>query len=201
MGRSRSLIRRSRMAGQLGPPVRLLLVVIGLMWTVEIVDWFIGYDLDNWGIHPRRLRGLAGIVSATFLHGGFAHLSANTVPLFFLGLLISLGGMRHLVQVSSWIVLLGGAGVWMIGKQNSVHLGASGLVFGYFGYLLLRGVFDRSVRSLLVGLVVLLLYGGLIWGVLPTDPHVSWEGHLCGLIAGALASWGLTPRRRPVGIG
>ncbi len=178
--------RHLKLADRLGGAGQLLLAAVAAMWALEVLDLLTGHALDAWGIRPRSLRGLVGIPLSPFLHGGFAHLLANTLPLFVLGMLVSLRGTGQLVRVSLVVVLVGGAGVWLVGNSN--HIGASGLIFGYFGYLLLRGLFDKSVMSLLLGLGVLLVYGGLIWGVLPSDPHVSWQAHLCGLVAGGIAA-------------
>lgn len=191
MGAVKKFWGRSGLGAKLGPPARALLTLLASFWIIEVVDFFWSYPLDNWGIRPRSISGLPGVICSPFLHGGFGHLAANTIPLFVLGMLVSLRGIRHWVQVTFIIVLLGGAGVWLFGWNSDViHIGASGLIFGYFGYLLFRGIFDRSVRSLLVGVVVLLLYGGLIWGVLPSaqTKGVSWEGHLFGFLSGIVAA-------------
>lgn len=194
MGVLRNMMNKSGMTNRLRGPVQFLIAFVAVLWGLELIDKFTTYELDRWGIRPRSLWGLVGIPLSPLLHGSFAHLIANTIPLFVLGLVIGFRGLRNLIDVTTIIAFVGGAGVWLIGKSASVHIGASGLVFGYFGYLITRGFFDKSVRSLLVGVGVLLFYGGLIWGVLPTDPHVSWEGHLCGLLAGALAAKMLAKR-------
>jgi membrane associated rhomboid family serine protease len=181
--------------------------MLAVMWGLELVDAFTSYSFDDWGIKPRSVSGAVGIPLAPFLHGGFAHLIANTIPLFVLGVVIGLRGLRNLVDVSLIVGLLGGAAVWLMapkyasGTQSlAVHIGASGIVFGYFGYLITRGFFDKSVRSLLVGVLVLLTYGGLFWGVLPSQPGVSWQSHLFGFIAGAIAASTLSKRTRSFSI-
>ena len=196
-----------RAKGHLGPPVRFLATMLAVMWGLELVDAFTSYSFDDWGIKPRSVSGAVGIPLAPFLHGGFAHLIANTIPLFVLGVVIGLRGLRNLVDVSLIVGLLGGAAVWLMapkyasGTQSlAVHIGASGIVFGYFGYLITRGFFDKSVRSLLVGVLVLLTYGGLFWGVLPSQPGVSWQSHLFGFIAGAIAASTLSKRTRSFSI-
>ena len=115
--------------------------------------------------------------------------SVSDVVGLVLGWFVALAGTTALVEVTILVALFGGAGTWLIGRSGSVHVGASGVVFGYLGYLLGRGLFERSLGSILVSLVVGVLYGGLVWGVLPTRPGVSWEGHLCGFLAGVLAAW------------
>ena len=189
MGVFGNVMRKTGMQRRLKPVLSVVITFIAAIWVIELVDLFaMSNKLDAWGIRPRSMWGLVGIPLSPFLHGGFRHLISNTIPLLILGTVVGFRGVRNLVEVTTIIALVGGAGVWLIGKSASVHIGASGLVFGFFGFLITRGFFDKSIRSLFVGVGVLLFYGGLIWGVLPTDPNVSWEGHLCGLLAGALAA-------------
>ena len=166
----------------------VLLLPIALMWIVEIADSVLPLTLDAYGIRPRSLHGLIGIPCSPFLHGGFQHLMANTVPLLVLGGLIALKSVREFLAVTINIVLLSGLGTWMIGGENEIHIGASGLVFGEFGFLVMRGYFERRLPSLMISGLVVVLYGGMMWGVLPTQPGVSWEGHLCGFLAGAVVA-------------
>lgn len=170
-----------------------------LLWAIEIIDRLIfGGALDAFGIRPRSVDGLSGILFAPLLHGGFRHVAANSIPFFVLGLLIL--GTRRLpsfVTISLIIVLVSGLGTWLIGPRFSVHIGASGLVFGYLGFLLSVGYFERSWQSLGLGLVVLLLYGGLIWGILPQGGGISWQTHLFGFIGGVIAANWLSQRLRP----
>ena len=144
---------------------------------------------------PHRGRGCGASPLAPFLHGGFGHVISNTVPLLLLGSLVAARGWQTLLGVTLFVVLLGGAGVWLVARGGS-HVGASGLVFGYFGYLVARGWYDRRIVSILIAVVVIVVYGGLIFGVLPTGDRVSWEGHLTGLIAGVLAARFGRPDRR-----
>jgi membrane associated rhomboid family serine protease len=167
--------------------VLLLLVFIAAIWVIEVVNLLSGHRLDVYGIVPRTVDGLKGIPFAPFLHGGVHHALSNTVPLLILGGFITLQGWRAFLGVSLFVIIVGGAGVWLAGR-SAIHIGASGLVFGYFGYLLARGWYNRSVVSILVALAVLILYGGMIFGILPTSGFVSWEGHLFGLLAGILAA-------------
>ncbi|MEL7351351.1 MAG: rhomboid family intramembrane serine protease [Cyanobacteria bacterium P01_A01_bin.116] len=179
--------------------IQTLLYIVVLLWAIEIVDQFIFQGaLDQWfGIHPRTLSGLIGIVCAPFLHGDFTHLIANTVPLVSLGWLVMLRRTEDWVIVSVIAALCSGLGTWLIGAPYSVHIGASGIIFGYFGFLLLRGYFERSAVAIAFSILVTFLYGSIIWGVLPTQPGVSWEGHLCGFLGGVLAARLLAnPRRR-----
>ncbi|MCF7673799.1 MAG: rhomboid family intramembrane serine protease [Akkermansiaceae bacterium] len=178
----------------LHPLARALWVVGGLlvlMWGVELVDWLGGswLELDRHGIRPRRMDGLLGIALSPFLHAGWGHLVANSVPFFILGLLVMGRGEPVFWMVSAGIVLLGGFGVWLIGRAGTVHVGASGLIFGYFGYLVTVGVVERSVVAVARSLLIALLYGSILWGLLPNRSGISWEGHLCGLLAGIALAW------------
>lgn len=167
----------------------LLLGFVALIWLIEVVDLvFMGGALDSLGIRPRTLSGLPGIVAAPFLHVGFFHLAANTVPFLVLGWLILVRETWHFFAVTAIVTILGGLGVWLFGRPMTVHVGASGLIFGFFGFLLLAGWFERKLSTILLSLVVLLTYGGMIWGVLPGRLGISWEGHLFGFLAGILAA-------------
>jgi membrane associated rhomboid family serine protease len=165
------------------------------MWLAEVADLvLVRGTLDAGGIRPRTEAGLWGILLAPFLHAGFAHLLANTAPLLVLGWLVLVRGLRDFVRVTAVAVLPGGLGVWLVGGTRTVHIGASGLVFGYLGYLFLRGYWERSVSAILVAVAAGVLYGGVLWGILPTGHGVSWEGHLFGFAGGATAA--STHRRR-----
>lgn len=168
---------------------RILGGFVGVLWAIHIVNAILGGALVGLGIWPRTLRGLVGILFAPFLHGSFAHLSANTVPLVVLGGLVMSRRRRDLLFVSVVAGLVGGLGTWLIAPAASVHVGASILIFGYLGFLLLRGVFDRKLWSILGSIAVFFLYGGALWGVLPGQIGISWQGHLFGLLGGVLAAW------------
>ncbi len=173
---------------------RSLLVIgslLAVMWGVELVDWIGGrwLEFDQFGIVPRRLSGLLGIPLAPFLHAGWSHLAANTLPFAILGLFVVGRGERTFWSVSAGIVVWGGLAVWLLGRSQTVHVGASGLIFGYFGYLVALGVIEHSVVSIVRALVVGLFYGSIIWGVLPNHRGISWEGHLFGLLAGIAMAW------------
>lgn len=157
------------------------------MWGEEVVDTFMDGRLDRFGIRPRQVDGLDGIVLSPFLHSGFTHLIANTIPFLVLGTAIGLGGMRRFLTVTVITALIGGLGTWLIGPENTVHIGASGLVFGYLSYLVSRGLFARKLTYLLGGIVVLAVYGGALWGLLPS-PGISWQGHLFGAVGGVVAA-------------
>jgi membrane associated rhomboid family serine protease len=166
----------------------LLLGIVALLWVIEGVDAVLGQALDVYGVIPRTVIGLRGILFAPFLHGSFVHLMANTVPLVVLGWLIMLRETRDFFVV--WVVsaVVGGLGTWLIAPANSVHIGASGVIFGFLGYLLARGWFERKLLSVLLAVGVGVLYGGAIFGVLPGQVGISWQGHLFGLLGGILAA-------------
>jgi membrane associated rhomboid family serine protease len=189
-----TLATRSRI-GVLGASFAMAVLVAGL-WLLEAVDQATGNSLDGYGIHPRTDEGLLGVFLAPFLHGGWAHLAANTVPLFLLGVIVLLDGWRRWSIVTLWVVLASGVTVWLVSPPGTLTVGASGVVFGWLTYLMFRGLYTRAPGQVALGVVVFLFYGGLLWGVLPTDGQVSWQGHLGGAIGGLLAARGL--RGRPV---
>lgn len=163
--------------------------LITILWALEILDSvFLRGALNRYGIRPRTAKGLRGILLAPFLHGSLGHLAANTIPFVILGWLVMLPETNDFFIVTAVALLASGFGVWLFGGSNTMHVGASGLIFGYFGFLLLRGYFERGVGSVAISFVVGSLYGGLIWGVLPIRRGLSWQGHLFGFIGGVLAA-------------
>lgn len=170
---------------QAAQPVILFVV---LLWALELVNWLLfGHALSQNGIVPRQVSALPGIVMAPFLHASVAHMASNTVPMLILGILVGLSGNGRLFGATAVITILGGLGVWVFAR-GGVHVGASILIFGYFGYLVASAFYERSGRAVLLAAVTLILYAGLIWGVLPTQRGVSWEGHLFGFIGGIVAA-------------
>jgi membrane associated rhomboid family serine protease len=178
-----------------------VVIVVAFMWLVEVVDaLLLDNRLDQQGISPRSLGGLDGILWAPFLHGGFGHLLANTLPLVVLGSFVALEGPRRLLAVTVFVVILGGLGTWLLAR-SAVHLGASGLVFGYAGFLLVAGFVEKSIKGIAVAVAVGLLYGGMVLqGITPVSSYVSWESHLFGLVAGVLAAFVIaTPESERLG--
>jgi membrane associated rhomboid family serine protease len=174
----------------------ILLGLVAIMWAIEVVDLVVlGGALDAYGIRPRTVDGLWGILLAPFLHGGLGHVAANTIPFVVLGWLVMLRETWHFFAVGVIVAVLGGLGVWLTAPAAGVHIGASGVVFGFFGFLLLAGWFERRFGTILVSLAVLVAYGGLIFGVLPGQVGISWQSHLFGFLAGVLAARVLA--RRP----
>jgi len=170
---------------------------IAIMWILEIIDlFFLRGRLNAYGIRPHTIIGLRGILFAPFLHAGLGHLIANTIPFLTLGWLIMLRETSDFFIVTAITTLVSGLGVWLFGNPYSVHIGASGVVFGYLGFLLLRGYFERSFIAIALSLIVGFFYSGVIWGILPTQRGISWEGHLFGFIGGILAARLLSRRKK-----
>lgn len=168
---------------------------VAVLYAIEVIDVVASNRLDGWGIRPRSGEGLLGILAAPLLHGGWDHLVANTVPALVLGFLALATGLARGLAATAIIWLAGGLGVWLVAGGNSVHIGASGLVFGWITYLVVQGFVDRKPWEIVIGLVVLVVYGSVLWGVLPGQPGVSWQGHLFGAVAGVLAAVVLSERR------
>lgn len=187
--------RAGRIFGAIRGNLALLLGLASLAWALEILDFVLFGSLDGFGIRPRSADGLWGIAMSPFLHAGFGHLASNTLPFLVLGGTVLVGGRRVFSLVSVLVVALGGVAVWMLGPGGTNHIGASLLVFGYLGFLLARGVVERSGFWIVVSLVVLVIYGGLLRGVLPGQTGVSWQGHLFGFFAGVVAARVLVARR------
>ena len=165
-----------------------VLILVALIWVVEFVNLFVGHRLVSWGILPRSFSGLIGIPLAPMLHGGIWHTVSNTVPLFVLGALTLAGGKRMFRETTVNVTLLSGAFVWIFARE-AYHVGASGLVFGYFGVILARAYIERSIITIAIAVVTVMTYGGLLWGILPLRSTVSFESHLFGLIAGFVVIW------------
>jgi membrane associated rhomboid family serine protease len=184
-------VQRTPVVGQLF----LLAGVVALLWLLELADLLFWHGgLDGWGIRPRTWQGLGHILTAPLMHAGFRHLTANTVPLVVLGGLVMLRRTTDFFIVALVAGVVSGLGVWLFGGSQTLHLGASGVIFGLLGYLLARAYFERSAAALLGALAAGVLYGGLLWGVLPTQQGVSWLGHLFGLLGGGLAAFLLADR-------
>jgi len=158
------------------------------MWLSEIVDSAAGHRLDQYGIEPRDDDGLIGIPAAPFLHAGFGHLISNTVPLVTMGIAIAFAGARRVVAVTAIVALVSGLGTWLVAPDGTVHIGASGVVFGYATYLLSRGAFNRNLLELAIGVLVAVVWGGALLGGLLPEEGISWQGHLFGAVGGIVAA-------------
>ena len=182
---------------QLG--IVLLISIVGVMWLIEIINSLDSYRLDtDGGIHPRDFGRIWEVFTAPFLHASWGHMLANTIPFVFMGLIIALHGAKRLALVTAIVIVIGGLGTWLISPSGSVTVGASGVVFGFAGYLLTRGLFDRSALEIVTGALVGAIWGGALLASLVPHTGVSWQGHLCGGIAGIIAAWLLADRQRAV---
>ena len=167
---------------------KILLALVALMWAVEVVDVIADHRLDQYGIEARDPEGLDGIVTAPFLHVGFGHLLGNTIPFVIMGLLIALEGARRLLSVFAIVALVSGLGTWLVAPEGTIHVGASGVVFGFSTYLITRGWFNRRPVQVAIGLVVVVLWGGVLLAGLQPREGISWQGHLFGAIGGVVAA-------------
>ncbi len=176
---------------------KLLLKVVAVFWIVEIIDFVIFKGrLDKFGIQPHNIIGLRGLILAPFLHGGFPHLIANTIPFITLGWLTMIQETSDFYIVSIITAIVGGLGVWLLGSPDSIHIGASILIYGYLGFLLLRGYFQKNLPSIILSIIVVFLYGGLVRGIFPSSMGISWEGHLFGFIGGAISAWAISQEKK-----
>lgn len=176
----------------------VMALTLAVLWAVEIVNAMLGDRLDDYGIRPHEFSGLEGILFAPFLHVGFEHLIANSLPLAVLGFVtyVAVSAARFFAVVALTAVT-SGLGAWFLTPSGTVVVGASGVIFGLLGFLLVRGIFVRSVGSIAISVGVLLLYGGVLTGMLPGQMFISWQGHLFGFVGGVLAAWLMRRRRGP----
>jgi membrane associated rhomboid family serine protease len=158
-----------------------------LLWIVTLANAWFGYKLNYLGIYPREVASLTGILAWPFLHLNFYHLTLNTTPLLVLGYFVALRGIVVYLKATLLILIIGGLGVWIFGRP-AVHIGASGLVFGFFGFLVAVGIYERSISSLAIASFTVFYYGGMLYGVIPVDSFISWEAHFFGLLAGIWAA-------------
>ena len=172
----------------------IIAAFIGTIWLVGILDAAVfGGALPAFGILPRTEQGLLGILAAPLIHGGVHHLLANTAGLLIFGGLVMFRSERHFWTVTLTGALTSGIGTWIFGRP-AIHIGASGIIFACFGYLLFTGLFERRIGSLLLSVAVFVIWGPTLYGVLPVDGASSWEGHVFGFIGGILAAWFLAGR-------
>ncbi len=173
---------------------------MAVLWGVELLDLYVlNQALDQFGVRPLDVDHLGGILAAPVLHGGLEHLSSNSVGILILGTIVALWSRREFWGVTIAATLVGGLGTWLVGHPGSTHIGASGVLFGFFGYLLLRGVFERKIGAILISLVIGYAFGSnMVAGMLPktAGAMVSWEMHLFGFLGGALMAWRWRRRSR-----
>jgi membrane associated rhomboid family serine protease len=194
-GSRRRIVLRGEERDQRAAGVLLVAAMAAVMWVVEIINALSSDSLEQYGIVPRQVSGLDGVVFSPFLHANFGHLLSNTVPFLILGAVIALNGAMRVLWVTLIVGLIGGLGTWLTAPSHSLTVGASGLVFGYAAYLLARGIFSRRLLELAVGIAVGVIWGGaLLWSLIPRE-GVSWQAHLFGAVGGVVAAWLLTPDR------
>lgn len=176
----------------------VLLSVLGVIWAVSLWGLFVQPELTRaLAVVPRSSSGLVGVLGMPFAHGSIEHLLANTMPLLVFGALLLGRGVAYFLKVSLVVMVVGGLALWLLGRETA-HIGASGVVFGQFGFLVVRGLCERRLSSIAITVFVVLAYGGAIFGVLPQGERVSWEAHLFGLLAGvgaARLAWAVECRR------
>lgn len=178
--------------GRISTGIRLAVGFLVVTWGVHLVNFILGGTLSVFGIQPRDPMGLLGIIFAPILHGNWEHLISNSVPGAIFCFLIGLSGRKAFWEVTAIVALVAGMGTWLFGGVGTLHIGASSLVYGWLAYLVIRGIFNRSLLQILLGIVIGFMYSGLIWGVLPIYEGVSWQGHLFGAIGGILAGMAIT---------
>jgi len=167
-------------------------IIVGLMWIIELYNSSVGHQLGVWGIHPRSEDGLIGILVWPFLHANVEHMISNTLPLAILSWFILLRGFKDYLIVTVGITVIAGAAIWLVARP-AIHIGASGLIFGYFGFLVAAAWYEKSIRSFVFSILTIFFYGGIVWGVFPQETHISWEAHLFGLLSGLLFASFLGP--------
>lgn len=176
---------------------KLLLSILTVMALVEFLNIITGRWFSQFGIVPRQVSSLPEILIAPFIHGSVLHLASNSIPFAILGFLLLVHGLLRYILVSLWVIIVGGGLVWLFGRQ-ATHIGASGLIYGYFAYLVVAGLLGKEFKLLLISILVVVVYGGMVWGILPRSPYVSWESHLFGALAGLIAAlfWARQKRKK-----
>jgi membrane associated rhomboid family serine protease len=175
------------------------LMIVASFWAIFIVSVITDVDFTPFGILPRHSEGIKGILFAPFIHGSFAHLISNTIPMLVLTTVIFWMYRKIAFRVLLLSILMGGLLVWIFGRSTTLntnhievlthHIGASGVIFALVGFLIASGIFRKKIKALMIAVAIFFLYGGIIWGVLPTQPGVSWEGHLFGFISGVVLAY------------
>lgn len=189
----RSLARR---ASSLPGAVTIMGALLALLWVLEGVDQLTHSSLDALGIRTRDVGDLWSIFTAPLVHFGWGHLEANSIPFLVLGVVVLVGGLWRWITATLIPTITSGLSAWLLSAPHTVTAGASGLIFGWLTYVLARGIFSRNWRHILLGVVVLLVYGGVLWGVVPQSAGISWQAHLGGAAGGVLAAWLVESRAR-----
>ena len=188
--------RTTSVTGALKTQALVLGGTLAVFWAVFVVNTLLGGALLRLGVIPRTAVGLRGILFAPFLHGSFSHIVANTIPFLALGWMVMLRDEKHFIPVTIAGMVGSGLMAWLLGAPGSVHIGASGVIFGYLGFLMLSGWYTRSFGSILLSVIVALLWGSLVLGMMPTIPGISWQSHVGGFLGGAFAARSVSPRSR-----
>lgn len=173
------------------PLSQFLIPVILIIWLINTANWLLGYQLNQYGLLPREPMSLYGIATAPFLHGNFYHLMNNTIAFFFLGLIVALynkNNHNQLLKLTIFVAFWGGLLTWIFGRP-SIHVGLSGVIFGYWGFITINGFFEKSIKSILISILAIFSYGGMIFGVIPLSSEISFESHLFGAISGVAYSY------------
>ena len=176
---------------------KIIAMISAAMTAVHVIDLFLGGFLKSFGIQPREIGSAYTIATAPWLHANFVHLGSNLAAFVVLGSLVMLQGLRYFVKASALIILLGGALVWLLGR-GSIHIGASGWIFGLWSLVIAMAWFDRSPRNIAIALAVVFFYGGMVFGVLPTASYIPFESHLFGAVAGVFAAFTLSKKPAPI---
>jgi membrane associated rhomboid family serine protease len=175
-------------------------LVTAVLYVIEYFNAAHDYSWDRFGVKPRQVDGLWGVVTQPFLHQSWGHLASNTVPLLAIGWALLLSGVRVFLFVTACVVLLGGFLTWLVAPSDQIIVGASGMIFGWLGYLVARAVFSRRIKWILIAVMLLVFFGTLLGSLLPTvDSRVSWQSHVCGAAVGVAVAWFLHPRDRGSG--
>jgi membrane associated rhomboid family serine protease len=167
--------------------IRLVFAIFLLFSVIEVINLFTGRMLSQLGTIPRYVPGLKGIFLGPFVHGSLQHYFSNIIPLCIFSYLLLQYGLKRYLQVTLWIMIITGLLVWLFARP-ATHIGVSGVVYGYFGYLVLAGFLSGKFKLIIISVLIAFFYGGLIFGILPSSPFVSWESHLFGFIAGLAAA-------------
>lgn len=168
--------------------VAYTLSFVSLLWLIKILEWSLSFDFGIFGIHPRTISGTFGIITGPLVHGDFMHLISNSFPLILLGVGIFYFYNKIAIEVFFWIYLVTGICVWVIAR-DAYHIGASGIVYGLVAFMLFSGLFRRDTTSIAIALIVVFLYGGMFYGIIPSDPGISWESHLMGSFTGLFCAF------------
>ena len=157
---------------------------VSILWGVKFLEVFLNINLTQFGVYPRSWEGLIGIITCPLVHSSFAHLFSNSIPLLVLGAMTFYFYRPIAFSVFFWVYLMSGVWLWAGGRGEAYHVGASGLVYGFASFLFFSGIFRKEKSLMVLSLLVVFLYGSLVWGIFPIDPQISWESHLLGSLAG-----------------